>query len=103
MEWESERIFSCGPLPHQVDLPAADDATPSCGRAQAGGRAMSVSGTKEVDKTILLISEKRTDGRRRQRGGGRGTRKEEAAGRKPKPPRGRKRGRGQARNVTGWG
>ena len=66
---------------------------------------MSVSGTKEVDKTILLISEKRTDGRRRRRlrgGGGRGTGKEEAAGRKPKPPRGRKRGRGQARDVTGW-
>ena len=40
MEWESERIFSCGPLPHQVDLPAADDAVL---RAGTGGRAGDVS------------------------------------------------------------
>ena len=56
---------------------------------------MSVSGTKEVDKTILLISEKRTDGR--GRGGGGQAREEGRSGRKEAETTERREKRGSAR------
>ena len=54
---------------------------------------MSVSGTKEVDKTILLISEKRTDGRRRRETAGRASKERSAEGRKEGRKEGREGGR----------